>query len=224
MATSLGIGGQIVTDGLVLCLDAANKDSYPGSGTTWYDLSGNNRNATKGGSQSPTYPQFNSGGWFTFSGGVTADNYSRFDVALPQMDAVSAEAIWRSTVSGGHVFRLSNSDLQIGPDGFTAGNNYNDIRVTPNPVYNDNKWYIGQLTFDGQTLNAYLNGEFYGTESMPTPDADGIQAGTLRIGTRDDAYFAHFVGDISLIKIYNRALTAAEIQQNYNATKSRFGL
>ena len=76
MATSLGIGGQIVTDGLVLCLDAANKDSYPGSGTTWYDLSGNGYNSTAAGTVGPT---FNSNGYFEFTGGIVTENYSRFD-------------------------------------------------------------------------------------------------------------------------------------------------
>ncbi len=215
---------RIVTDGLVLALDAGNAKSYPGTGSTWFDLSGNNRHATKGGTQSPTYPQHNTAGYFTFSGGITAENYSRFDVTLPSMTQVTAEAIWRSTVSLGHVFRLSGSDLQIGPDGFTAGNNYNDIAVTPSPVYNDNKWYVGQLSFDGQNLVAYLNGQLYGTSSMASPDADGIVGGVLKIGTRDDNYFSHFFGDISALRIYNKALTASQLKQNFNAIRGRYGI
>ena len=64
MATSLGIGGQIVTDGLVLCLDAANKDSYPGSGTTWSDLAGSNNGTLTNG---PTFDSGN-GGSLVFDG------------------------------------------------------------------------------------------------------------------------------------------------------------
>lgn len=221
---SLGHGSSIFRNGLVLHLDAANVKSYPGTGTLWYDLSGNGRHATKAGSQSPTYPQFNSAGYFTFSGGVTANNYSRFEVGLPQMNQVTAEAVWRSTVAGGHVFRLANSDLQIGADGFTAGNSYIDVNVTPSPVYSDTKWYIGQMTFDGQTLTAYLNGQFYGTKSMASPDTNGIIADTLKIGTRDDNYASHFFGDISSIRIYNRALTVAELKQHFNALRGRYGI
>jgi hypothetical protein len=214
---------NIVTDGLVLCLDAANPRSYPGSGTTWYDLSGNNRNASKYGSQSPTYPQWNSYGYFTFNGGATGNNYSRFEVGLPQMNAITAMAVYRPVVSNGHVFRLSNSDLQIGPDGLTAGNNYNDIRVGAlSVVPADGNWHIGQLSFDGQVLHGYLDNVSKGTATMASPDSDGIVAGTLKIGARNDNYLAHYEGDIGMILIYNRALSRDEIYQCYKIMHTRY--
>jgi hypothetical protein len=50
------------------------------------------------------------------------------------------------------------------------------------------------------------------------------EAGDLNIGTRDDAYFQHFVGDVAIIQIYNRILTSIEIAQNFNALRTRFGI
>ena len=60
----------IVTNGLVLALDAANPKSYSGSGITWTDVSGNRIDANKTGAESPTYPTWNSTGYFSFNGGV----------------------------------------------------------------------------------------------------------------------------------------------------------
>jgi len=213
----------IVQDGLVLHLDAGVKESYSGTGNIWYDISGNNRNATKYGSQSPEYPKWNSRGYFTFSGGETANNYSRFQVSLPQMGAVTAMASYKPSVSNGHVFRLDNSDLQIGPDGLTAGDNYNYIRVGNGTVVPaDGNWHIGQLSFDGQTLYGWLDNVSKGSAVMTNPDADGIVAGTLKIGTRNDNYLAHFVGEIGMILIYNRALSSSEIQQCYDIMSFRY--
>lgn len=199
--------------------------------TTWLDMSGNGRNATKGGSQSPSYPQFkndNNGiGYFNFSGGILSENYSRFDVSSPQMSQMTAMAWYRPTVAGGHVFRMSNSDYQIGPDGWTAGTNFNDVKIAPNsngPVVaaNLNKWNFAAVSWDNQTAKGYLNGILQGQTTRSSPV--DIQAGTLRIGTRNDVYFSHFVGDIAIVKVYDTCLSETEIKQNFNALRGRFGI
>jgi len=221
---------RIITDNIVWYLDASNIKSYPGTGSTWYDLSNNKTNASKAGSQSPTYPQFNTSdglGYFTFSGGALGDNYSRFDISSPLMSQMTALAWYRPTTTNGHVFRMSNNDYQIGPDGWTAGTNFNDVNISQNsngPVntVNLNIWNFAAITWNNQTLKGYLNDSLQGEVTRSTPV--DIQSGTLRIGTRNDIYFAHFVGDISIVQLYNRALTEAEIQQNFNALRGRFGL
>ena len=221
---AIGYGAKVVTDGLVLCLDAANPKSYPGSGNTWFDLSKREITTTKAGSSAPTYPQFSSdfNGYFEFIDGTSGDNKNRFDAAVPQMSQVTAMAIWRARNTG-HVFRMSNSDLQIGPDGFTAGDNFNDISVLRgDAVIANNEWEIGALTFDGQTLKAYKNGEFLAQNTRSTPT--DISAGNLRIGARNDAFTAHFEGDISTIMIYDRVLSESEIRQNFQATRGRYGI
>ena len=217
---ALSRGPKIITDGLILCLDAADKKSYSGSGDTWYDRSGYGRNATKGGSQSPTYPQHNSGGYFTFTGGATADNYSRFTVTTPALDEITVFTFHYSTQGGGHVLRHTTDDLQIGPDGYTAGTAYHDIRCSRTDTLNT--WISDALTFDGINLKGFRNG--VEVNSATRESSTGMAEGTLNIGSRNDNYAAHYVGNIALVHIYDKVLSAAEVLQNFNAMRGRFGL
>jgi hypothetical protein len=209
---------QIVQNGLVLYLDAANFKSYI-TGSTWYDLSRNN-NATKGGSQSPAYPQYNSNGWFTFTGGITGTSYSNFYVTTPTMNAITVIVWHYPTQTGGHVLRHTQDSFQIGADGYAAGTAYNNINCSREDT-TLNVWKCDALTFTGTNLTGYRNGAVYSTASRASTT---IAGGQLNIGTRNDAYAAHYVGNIAMIAIYNRALSSAEILQNYNATRRRFGL
>ena len=213
-------GPEIVNNGLVLSLDAGNTKSYPGSGTTWTDLSGNARNATKGGSQSPTYPLWNSAGYFEFTGGIIANNYSRFTVTTPAMTALTVFTYHYSTLVSGHVLRHSSDSMQIGPNGYTAGLAYNDVACSRLDTLNT--WISDALTFDGTVLRGYRNGTQYSTTTKGSPAT--IAGGTLNIGTRNDNYHDHYVGRIALVMIYSQVLSAAEIQQNFNALRGRFGI
>lgn len=210
---------RIVTDSLVMFLDAENTKSYPGTGSTWYDLTTNGRNATKGGSQSPTNPAFNSAGFFTFTGGVNGDNYSRFDVAIPTLSAITVLAFHYSTQAGGHVMRMTSESFQIGPDGYAAGTNFNNINCAKTDTLNT--WICDALTFSGTDLIGYRNGT---AVSSATRALTTLASGTLKIGTRSDNFTAHYVGNIAMIQIYSRVLTAAEIRQNYNAYRGRFNI
>lgn len=223
---------SIVTDGLALYLDAANAKSYPGTGTTWFDLSGNNKNAIKNGTQSPDYPQFNNN-YFTFTDGVTSGaNYSRFDVSsIPSFSSLSAFAWYRTsnTTASKTIIRMNNSDFELSVNGSstvfaTAGTNWNDISVSKGNQTNatDGNWHQIGLTFTGATLKGYFDSSEFAQSirSTSTTTASGI----LRIGTRDDFSAQHYVGDIALIAVYSRVLTPDEIKQNYAATRGRFGL
>jgi len=214
------LGPDIVTDGLVLCLDAADKRSYPGSGNTWYDLSGNNNDALKAGSQSPEYPLWNSNGYFIFSGGVIGNNYSRFEAVIPALNEITIEAFHYSTNTNGHIIRANNDNYQIGPDGYTAGTSYADIQCSILRL--TNIWLYDSLTFNGTVLIGYRNGNQYSSNTRES--YTGIAASTARIGARSDAYAAHYEGNISIIRIYNRVLSASEIQQNYKMMKGRYNL
>lgn len=213
---------NIVTDGLVLCLDAANRESYPGTGTTWFDVSGNGRNATAAGTVGPTW---NSNGYFNFTGGVIATNYSRFDVPSPAMTDLTAEVFYRPTNAAGTVFRMDNDDYHIALGRVAAGEAYNDFVLYPSTYNGLNNWVYNAITWsNGLNLLFYKNGVINASGTRTTQDTNGVAAGTLRIGTRNDAYAEHFFGDIALVKVYNRALTPSEIRQNYLITRGRFGL
>jgi hypothetical protein len=213
-------GPKIPTDGLILYLDAANIKSYPGSGNTWFNIGGTGLNGSKAGSQSPTYPQWNPLGYFTFIGGTTGNNYSRFDVSnIPLLSGITID-IFSYSENGGALIRASNSDYEISAGSYAAGTNYNDINVTKVDVRNN--WIHDSLTFDGSGLVGYRNGRQAATKVRASGTT--MAASTARIGTRDDAYLDHLVGNIACLKIYNRALSSGEVLQNYNALKGRFGL
>ena len=223
-------GPHMVTDGLVLSLDAADRNSYPGTGTIWYDISGNNVTATKAGSQSPTYPLWNSIGYFTFLAGSSGNNQSRFYTSnLPAFTGLSVFCWYRTSDASESktILRMQNSDFELSVNGTTlyyaAGSNWNDINTSVTIASSANgNWHNTGLTYDGNNLKGY-----YDTSNVANNTRGSVvntQAGDLNIGTRDDAYAQHFVGDISTITIYNRVLSATEILQNYNAQKSRFNL
>jgi hypothetical protein len=230
---------QIVTDGLILALDAADKNSYPGSGTTWYDLSGNNLHMSL--INGPTY----SNGALIFDG---ADDYAeRTGVGLaypsftvdtfvqPYSNPGNYRAFFSSTLA-------SNSDYEYGINwdmGPYSSANFDAINLEVSRAYGGfydrdvmtssipfNKWTHLAVVIDatGDTYKQYVNGqqEYSGVYNGTTTNFDRI-----RVGAR---YYAggtqgsNFPGAISKTSLYNRALSAAEIQQNYNAFKSRFGL
>ena len=219
---SLAHSPNAVTNGLIICLDAKNIKSYSGTGSVWTDISANGYSPTKTGSQAPTYPSWNSGGWFTFNGGATANPYGYFPIAsIPTLSAITVTAWFRSTLAGTNVLRMSNDSFQIGGDGLCAGTTYNNIQIAGDRTSTLNTWVCDALTFSGTVLIGYRNGVQVGTNSRTSTTVGG---GTLNIGTRNDGYAAHYVGDIAVVKIYNRVLSSDEILQNFNAYRGRFGI
>jgi hypothetical protein len=214
-------GPNTVTDGLVLALDAANSRSYPGTGTTWSDLSGNSNNVTL--YNSPTYTSNNLGS-FNFDG--TNDYAAVNNTSILSTTAYTKLAWFRpetstaNIVSGGgdgqHAFWMggTSTTLQAGHNG-----SWSTVQYTPGNMLN--QWWFGAVTFNTATgWVLYLNGQQVNTSASTTTFTGG---NTVRIGAFNDAANL-FDGDIPVVQIYNRVLSAQEILQNYNATKSRFNL
>ena len=223
-----------VTSGLLINLDAGNPSSYPGSGTTWADLTGNGRNATL--QNGPTYSASN-GGYLTFV------DTSFQHATIPNVGDLSqwtAEAWARATVSlSSKVTAIFCNQYNLSTKlNFSLGTNraptsynlcagyYNGLWRTTNgfaPTLNAWTHHIG--TYDGSTINQYVNGSLNTSLSYSGTSQSG---GELRIARRwdDSATLAsnYFGGDIAAIRLYNRALSSSEVTQNYNALKSRFGL
>jgi len=214
---------SISTSAMLVYYDALNPKCYPGSGTTVYDLSGNARNGTFGGTVGPTW---NSSGWFNFTGGVVATNYSRISLSLPTMANGITTEIWFRHSSYGTPYRMVSSDL-----GFSifssygsiyAGLNYDDyVRTFTTPAVNT--WFCFSMTWDNQNMVVYRNGASITSGSRSTALTD-IAAGTLYLGTRNDLYSDHLVGDIAIFKMYDRVLSQNEVKQNFHAIRNRFGL
>jgi hypothetical protein len=216
---------SIITQNLVLCLDAANSKSYPGSGTTWTDLSGNGNNGTLAGGVG--YSSSN-GGSLTFDGtddGVNCGTNAVLNVG----NNITANA-WFYVNSISVYQPIVSKVLSDGSLGWEVANSSGTFRTTFRPSATQinltagslvvGNWYMGTMTFDGTTARLYLNGVQTGSTTTGGPvtlnSTQPLQIGTRGIPSN------WYNGNISQVSIYNRALTPQEIQQNYNALRSRF--
>ena len=225
-------GPKIVTNGLVLCLDAGNRKSYPSSGTTWNDLSGNGNTGTL--VNGPTFNSEN-GGSIVFDGtndcGQNASSLNNFN--FNTTNAISADAwiyyspssydFWfTSTVSGVIKYRFGTN---------SAGNFYWDMGQHSDKTYAgyvlpSNTWCY--VTFTGGLEAGSIVTRIYVNDTLITSLSEGISTlpatTEFFIGTGEVASTHPFNGRIALTRVYNRALSASEVLQNYNATKGRFDL
>ena len=223
----------IVTDGLQLYLDASNPASYPGSGTTWYDLSGNSNNGTMIGGVTQGS---DNGGVMIFDGvndyidlGVgsqTNTDYMTIQAFINPTLLTDVKIIARDDPTGGSVnrcyaFGINNSKIAI--EIWNTSNQYCVLYgAEMTTTLNINTWYFITTTFDGNTLKAYVNSTIDGQTNM-TGVIKKASTNTL-IGRRGDYWQLWYKGKIGLISYYNKALSSVEIAQNFNALKSRYGL
>ena len=227
---------RIVTSGLVLALDAADTNSYPGSGTTWYDLSGNGNHFTL--YNTPIF----SDGYFDFNG---TNEYARSTntLDLSPYDSVSVEVTFRanttSTPTGMLFEHSSNWNNQTMGFGLVP----NTVSST-NYVYNShhtNQYYgAGATNYDGVIgLDITTHTNIWSRVSDSNGRLAYINSTERTIGDsstseypsfRDDYFFIASRNGQSVwynvkvysLKIYGSKLSSQEIQQNYNATKTRF--
>jgi len=222
----------IVTNGLVLNLDAGFDPSYPATGSTWYDLSGNSNNGTL--INGPTYNSSNSGSIVfdgtndyvqinnTTSASFTLNCWVRstsYGSGSPGQQAYFGSGIIWSDVAG------AGNDFVLAMTGNVAawftGNP--DVSINDNTSINTGAWFYLSATKDGPSgiKSLYVNGQLRVTGSC---NANVLNANSkINIGgnTLDGRYYN---GRIAQVSIYNKTLSATEILQNFNAQKSRFGL
>ena len=231
--------GRIVTDGLVLCLNAADKNSYPGSGTTWTDVSGNGNNSTL-----TNGPVFNSsnGGNIQFDG---TDDYSTTTSVPSSLQGdlnltvcgffrrtgnISYEGVWGI---GGEATDQGICCWNYGNTNEIAIDTWNRSTFTSGVTYPLNEWVFaawqktaGLMTRANciiwRNLVSYTGNQLTILRAEgPAPNINnyGITIGSI---SRTTSYCTAM--DVANFCIYNRVLTSAEIAQNYNAQKTRFGL
>ena len=225
-------GPNIVRGGLVLCLDAKDPNSYPGSGSTWYDLTTNGNNATI------VNATYNSNGYFTFDG--TGD-YMTCTTATgwTSLTDMCAFVVARpTTISRRHYLfdsRYSGSSLGFGlgldsdnsPFHFAIDSAGYDEATSPT-TFSTNNFYIFGMLRSGSNMQILDSDSV--TKITPSINSNTLGTGALTPGgytigvykTLSDTYT--WVGDIAAVWIYNKVLSQAECTQNYNALKSRFGL
>jgi hypothetical protein len=238
----------IVTDGLVLNLDAGFVGSYPTINTTWYDLSGNASNGTL--INGPTFNSANSGS-IVFDGTneytdlesirtqiLSYNNNITFDITFRMISWVNSfyNGIWvlgriPDPGAGTQSYLLSyiqgdgsgRFTVQFGESNGNAG-----VTVVSPSVIQTNTIYNFTYIYENGNIKLYQNGTLVDSKNNSTPTIFTTNQNTFFIGG-DSRYTPgisgrYFNGNVYNAKIYNRALSATEVLQNYNALKGRFGL
>ena len=223
-------------DGLVLYLDASNNASYSGSGNTWYDLSGNSNKATFVDSPSfQSLPQ----SYFNFDG---VNDYMTI-VRSSSMSPTSAltQEVWFNFPI------VPSAAIFIGLQYGTSSNNtyalwressslYGGVNTSGSFSYigigtsymSGNKWHHFVHTYDGSTQKLYLDGVLLNSANISGSIQYDANNTRVLIGADDNgsgyntgASYPHS-GKLNQVRIYNRALSASEILQNYNAQKKKY--
>jgi hypothetical protein len=242
------ISNTIVTNGLVLCLDAANIRSYPGTGNTWSDLSINSYNGNL--INGPTFSNTN-------VGSIIFDGTNDYCQLIPDLNAIydspplPALATDNFTID---LWCLPTQTHQIDGEstsgtGGISGQKYLIRPIYENPpnagagisigtngvsVYEHSAGYIPALLVHQTTItrvtnivvvytskrpSLYINSQF-ARQGLLSPRT----AVTLRATTVGEGFYGYFGGSCQLVRYYNRSLSATEILQNYNSSKKRFNL
>jgi hypothetical protein len=227
------IGGpNVVEDGLVLALDAANTKSYPGSGTTWSDLSGNGNNGTL-----VNGPTFNAGdkGSIVFDGsndfiqtstsiGASIAGDFTFSIwAIRDGDSASSIGglignLWHTEFTGANIY-LRNNDTEINVQ--TADGTARTSYVLTSPVSN-RSWTNYTLVNIGGLVSTYVNGILLDSRNRVISPSLTKQ---VTIGKWAGSFSSYILnGKIAATQVYVVGLTSNQVLQNYNATKGRFEL
>lgn len=233
---------KIVTNGLVAYYDAGNKKSYPGNGTTWYDLTryknhlywtspapsfttvSINNISVPVISTTPTYTSLRAIKSNTYNGMRTGTGpYSVICIYKPNQITSGKVLVSfgpaNSSCNGINVHPISTANSKFvggGCNGYGTWNNNSGQTIT-----NDRFWHIC-TTYDSTTETVYVNGAYDKSSAMtsntPVDAANGICIGWIR----DDGASASMDASVGVVLIYNRALSSAEIVKNYNSLKGRF--
>jgi hypothetical protein len=224
MATRYNYTGGIVTNGLVLNLDAAKTDSYPGTGTTWRDISGNNNNGTL--TNGPTFSGIGKQASIVFDGVDDYVNTGKTATQLGFYDANYTMEAWvyPTSITGDRT--MFGTDQQILRQGlhlvFRDGNirqgHYaSDFQAGTVTV---NNWYQIVYTFNASNgaCQIFKNSVSQGTGTISS------FIGTTNVLIARWAGVRYFQGNGSIYRIYNRVLSSTEITQNFNALRGRYGI
>jgi hypothetical protein len=212
----------VVTQDLVLRLDASDMTSYSGSGSTWTDIAGTQQNVTLYGS-----PTFTSGtpAYFTFNG--TSQYGLGSGSVIPTTTYTKSAWFYLNGYQDNNIVSGDGHFIYMGPSGSTQkiycghANWPSFIAFPSSATISLNTWYNVTLTFnttDGMKL--YINGILDSTYTANKSAHAG--SGTVNIGTYNGSNLLN--GRVSKVYCYNRSLTGAEVLQNFNSDKSHFGL
>jgi len=233
-------GPDIVENGLVLYLDAANRRSYPGSGTTWFDLSGNGNNGTL--TNGPVFDG-ESGGNISFDGVNDSVDIPRTNIDYTPLDSFTM-GVWAKVdgVSGDFTNTRATTVFGRGAAGNSFGigmqrstSNVFTWRVgsrAVSEIITNISYVVGRLdyitfSYTPTFQQIYRNGNLIASQDTSGGTGGSFDAQNYAIAINravPGGNGAWMQGNVYLAHMYNRELTAAEVLQNYNATRSRFGI
>lgn len=229
---SLEYSPRIITDGLVLCLDAFDIKSYPRTGTVWYDRSGNGNHGTL--TNGPTFSSAN-GGSITFDGVDDYLEYSKqffsgtdnFTISV-WLKSDGTQVQYSCPISQGHFnntgFAFQRGFPSSSDMGFILGTvgGWQSLSFDYNANLDFN-WYHLVVTKNNNSFITYKNGNSIASGTY------SIIYGTYNFSIGRDTYntdSSHraWKGKFSQVNLYSRALAHEEIKQNFNATRGRYGI
>jgi len=225
---AISAGPSVVEDGLVFCLDAANKLSYAGAGTECADLIGGNNGTLINGS---TFDSVN-GGVFSFDGTndylesgsnieITGNSPRTFECWAYVDNSAPKNVMGGGTGSNGKLFDtiiwINGGYLRV--IGHYYGGGFDTIASLPNRnTINLDQWNQIVHLYDGSDAYIYTNGEFSNSKTL------SLNTGSNKVRMARGFYssYDYFGGKGGVMRVYNKALTAQEIKQNYKALRGRF--
>ena len=228
------ISASPISDGLQLYLDAGNASSYPGSGTTWTDLSGNGKNYTL--TNGPTYSSSN-GGVITFAG--ASSQYASSAASLYNSTTFPAYTmnLWAYPTGAGNFVSVLGqatintayhySAIEISAAGVIKfGQWIGSITTIATSTQSLNAWYNLVITYSSSLATAYINGVSVGTSATTwtAPGSANTFMALMAIDTTNMGTSAYASGSLGAFMVYNRSLTAGEVTTNFNALRSRYGI
>lgn len=220
---SVAYNSSIITSGLLLCLDAGNPRSYSGSGSVWFDISGNNNNAT-------LYNATYSSGYMIFNGTSTyatvtnnvTNGTGNFTVSIwyYKLDTVQNRYLWDFGSNGGTLAtgtEITQGARYYNPTIGASGNLYNS-----GPVLSANTWYNTIITRVSGITYLYQNGSLITSQS--DSGSIGSWGTTLTIGNYGGGGNYYHNGRMSSLMVYNIGMSATNVVQNFEAYRGRFGV
>jgi hypothetical protein len=209
-------GPRIVTDGLVMYWDAANKKSYPGTGATIYDLCGTYHGTLANG---PTFSTAN-GGVIVFDG--TNDHIYNSAINYSSGTSTVIGAARYSGATRGRMINAFTNNWLMGHWSNSVANYYAEGWVSVNGAGgSDTNWRIYAATGNSaaDSWSFYINGNINVSNNLGVQGPNGIA-----IGKQGFSAAEYSTGEFSFLMVYSRVLSASEILQNHNALKGRFKL
>lgn len=228
----------IVTSGLIFNVDASESASYPGSGSTWYDLAGNkDATLTNGAAYQSSPPAINFDGIDDYAdlGSITSSDA----ISLAGLTAYTIDVWWRGDLNSDIASRVidkSNAgnfsngwgiiamDTTTSPKQARWWHGFNgNIFYSAAQAWDDDTWCLMTVTRNGTSVKIYNNAVEISSGSI-SGSAVPSTTTNMRIGAATTVTGRDINGSIGAIRVYNRVLTTTEISQNFNARRARYGV